>query len=132
MIKKLSEYQLEEGRLIICKILTPISNIANDSKMTNKISNFYTIKQVEEVVDGQRAIINKRMPKDDTSVIGVISSILPFILDIHSEDMYAILSALKNTDIENIKQQNLLETISELKELFKDKDLMALFQSASK
>ena len=113
---RLSELSTDAAASVLLSITPALSNILKDPDLRNKIG--------------------KKADLKDMSVIGIyaagvdkINEIIPFLLDTHKADMYAILAALNNTTTEKIAKQNILVTMTQIKETVKDKDLIDFFKS---
>lgn len=58
-----------------------------------------------------------------------ILKFVPILLKTHRESVYGIISVMNEKDIEEIKNQSILETIKQFNELLRDKELVAVFTS---
>ena len=113
---RLSELSTDAAASVLLSITPALSNILKDPDLRNKIG--------------------KKADLKDKSVIGIyaagvdkINEIIPFLLDTHKADVYAILAALNNTTTAKIAEQNILVTMTQLMETVKDKDLIDFFKS---
>lgn len=115
---RLSELSTDTVASVLVSITPAISNILNDPDFRGKIG--------------------KKVDTKDLSVIGAyaaglekINEIIPFLLQTHKADVYAILAALNNTSAEKIAAQNILVTMRQIKEIAQDKDLIDFFRSSA-
>lgn len=113
---KLSELSTDAAASVLLSITPALSNILKDPDLRGKIG--------------------KKADLKDMSVMGIylagvdkINEIIPFLLDTHKADVYAILAALNNTSTAKIAEQNILVTMTQVMETVKDKDLIDFFKS---
>lgn len=113
---KLSEMNGEELSVCLCKIAEPLERIGSDKKTTEafqEISNF--------IKSGMNNIQQTTM---------MIGKFVPLLLGDHREDTFAILAAINDKTVEEIRSQNGMQTIKELKNALADPDLMDFFTSS--
>ena len=113
---RLSELSTDAAASVLLSITPALSNILKDPDLRGKIG--------------------KKPDLKDMSVMGIylagvdkINEIIPFLLDTHKADVYAILAALNNTSTAKIAEQNILVTMTQVMETIKDKDLIDFFKS---
>ncbi len=113
---RLSELSTDAAASVLLSITPALSNILKDPDLRGKIG--------------------KKADLKDVSVMGIylagvdkINEIIPFLLDTHKADVYAILAALNNTTAAKIADQNILVTMTQIMETVKDKDLIDFFKS---
>lgn len=113
---RLSELSTDAAASVLLSITPALSNILKDPDLRGKIG--------------------KKADLKDMSVMGIylagvdkINEIIPFLLDTHKADVYAILAALNNTTTSKIAKQNILVTMTQIMETVKDKDLIDFFKS---
>lgn len=113
---RLSELSTDAAASVLLSITPALSNILKDPDLRGKIG--------------------KKADLKDMSVMGIylagvdkINEIIPFLLDTHKADVYAILAALNNTTTAKIADQNILVTMTHIMETVKDKDLIDFFKS---
>ena len=111
---KLSEMNGEELSVCLCKIAEPLERIGFDKKTTAVF---------QEIAD---------MSKDNMNNIQkasvMIGKYVPLLLGAHREDTFAILAAINDKTVEEIRSQNGMQTIKELKNALADPDLMDFFR----
>lgn len=115
---KLSELSTDAAASVLVSITPALSNILKDPDCREKIG--------------------KKADLKDMSVIGIyaaglekINEIIPFLLQTHKADVYAVLAALNGTTAEKIAAQNILVTMRQARELYQDKDLIDFFKSSA-
>ena len=113
---RLSELSTDAAASVLLSITPALSNILKDPDLRGKIG--------------------KKADMKDMSVMGIylagvdkINEIIPFLLDTHKADVYAILATLNNTTTAKIAEQNILVTMTQIMETVKDKDLIDFFKS---
>ena len=113
---RLSELSTDAAASVLLSITPALSNILKDPDLRGKIG--------------------KKADLKDMSVMGIylagvdkINEIIPFLLDTHKADVYAILAAINNTTTSKIAKQNILVTMTQIMETVKDKDLIDFFKS---
>ena len=52
---------------------------------------------------------------------------MPLLLNAHREDVYNILSSVGGITVDEVKAQNMLDTMQQLKEILQDKPLLDFF-----
>ena len=113
---RLSELSTDAAASVLLSITPALSNILKDPDLRGKIG--------------------KKADLENMSVMGIylagvdkINEIIPFLLDTHKADVYAILAAMNNTTTAKIAEQNILVTMTQVMETVKDKDLIDFFKS---
>lgn len=113
---RLSELSTDAAASVLLSITPALSNILKDPDLRNKIG--------------------KKADLKDKSVIGIyaaglekINEIIPFLLDTHKADVYEILAVLNKTTPDKIAEQNILVTMTQMRETIMDKDLIDFFKS---
>lgn len=115
---KLSQLSTEQALDAMVEMVGAIEDIGNDEDLTREIAN----------------LINKRKEKEGRSeklglYMNTIAKIVPILLKKKRESVYAILAALNGTDVDTVRQQNIIKTMKEAKEAFQDEDLVAFVKS---
>ena len=115
---KLSELSTDAAASVLVSITPALSNILKDPDCREKIG--------------------KKADLKDMSVIGIyaaglekINEIIPFLLQTHKADVYAVLAALNGTTADKIAAQNILVTMRQAREIINDKDLIDFFKSSA-
>jgi hypothetical protein len=113
---KLSDFSSEKGFEVLCEITPAIESIAKD----------------EEVVE----ILNRSVDKSSMTVgamwallVERVSAFIPAILKTHRNDVYTVLSAVNEVSVEDIKAQNIMGTLEQVKELIQDEEFVRFFKS---
>lgn len=113
---RLSELSTDAAASVLVSITPALSNILKDPDLREKIG--------------------KKADLTEMSVMGVylagvdkINELIPFLLDTHKGDIYTILAILNETTTGKIAEQNILTTMTQIREIVKDKDLIDFFRS---
>ena len=111
---KLSELNTEDFLNKVCDLTPHLFSILTDKELV-KVFNAKTKTDSKE--DLTKFVIDKMM------------KLVPLLLKEHKDDILSVLAIMSDRTLEEIKKQNAILTIKELKELFTDKDLVELFLS---
>lgn len=112
---KLSELSTEQAADVLCELTPYIANITGDKNLLDELSKKF-------VKDG------KTVAELYTFAAQKCAAFVPILLKDHRVDVFGVLSVINETTIDKIEKQNILETIKQLRELFKDKDLLDFFK----
>ncbi len=119
---KLSELSTDKALDVLCELMPCIANIIED----------------EQIVNGLDAIIQEKSSKREGAngfntgirVMGGLANLAPVLLQTHRNDMYIILSVLNEKSVSDIASQPVADTIRQVREIFKDSDLLSFFKSS--
>ena len=113
---KISELSTERAADVLCEITPFIANITGDKTLGDELSKKFDVtgKSVAELY----VFAAKKY-----------ASILPVVLKTHREDVFGILAALNDTEIEVIAKQSIISTMLQIREMIKDKELVDFFKS---
>ena len=113
-MRKLSDLGTDECMDVLCTIAPNIQTIVDDKDIMNALG--------------------KSINKDGLTNVGVLMtaasklvSAVPMLLKAHREDVYSILSSVGGVTVEDIKAQNMLDTMQQTKEILQDKPLLDFF-----
>lgn len=117
---KLSELSTDRALDVLCELTPYVSNVASDEAL---------VSAVGKVVK----------PKDETNVYGAglmlmerMGEIVPLLLKTHRPDVYGILSALNEKSTVEIAGQPVCETVRQIKDVFRDSELLDFFKSSAR
>lgn len=116
---KLSELSTEKATGVLCEIAPYAMNIMTDEELVGELS---------AAVDFKGA---NTMAQKIALTVGKISKILPILLKKRKADLFGILGALNEKSIEEIAKQNIIKTMSQIKDISKDKELLDFFKSCT-
>lgn len=116
---KLSEFSTDKAADILCEISVYTLNILSDEEIRDSLK-----KQDDE---------EKQQTAGEKYAIGAqkIGQWIPLILKKHREDAFGILAAVNGVTVDAIREQNVLVTMRQIRELAKDKDLTDFFKSCA-
>lgn len=112
---KLSEMNTIELSKTLCKIAEPIGRIGADAAISGIFRDFSKKSEGKTVLQTATAMF---------------SVIVPALLERHQEDTFSVISALTGKNVDEIRAQNGMETIRDIKGCF-DNDLMSFFKSST-
>lgn len=116
---KLSQMTTDKATDVLCEIAPYAMNIMTDEDLMNELT---------AAIDFDEA--NTMAEKIAVSV-GKISKILPILLKKRKNDIFGILGALNDKSIDEIAKQNVIKTMSQIKDISKDKELLDFFKSCT-
>ena len=116
---KLSQLSTDRAMDLLCEIATPVTNIMTDEEL---------IKELKSAVDFEKA---NTMAEKIALITGKFTKILPLILKKKKADLFSILASLNEKTIEEIGSQNVIKTMSQIKDIAKDKELLDFFKSCT-
>ena len=116
---KLSKLSTDRAMDILCEIAAPVTNIMTDEEL---------IEELKSVVDFEKA---NTMAEKIALITGKFTKILPLILKKRKADLFSILASLNEKTIEEIGSQNIIKTMSQIKDIAKDKELLDFFKSCT-
>ena len=116
---KLSQMTTDKATDVLCEIAPYAMNIMTDEDLMNEL---------KAAIDFDEA--NTMAEKIAVSV-GKISKILPILLKKRKNDIFGILGALNDKSIDEIAKQNVIKTMSQIKDISKDRELLDFFKSCT-
>lgn len=116
---KLSEFSTDKAADVLCEISVYALNIVSDEELRGSLKKL-TGDEKPHTVGEMYAIGVQR-----------IGQWIPLILKKHREDAFGILAAVNGATIDTIREQNVLATMRQIRELTKDKDLIDFFKSCA-
>ena len=114
---KLSELSTEKATDVLCEIAPYAMNIMTDEELVGELKKSIDFKGANT------------MAQKIALTVGKISKILPILLKKRKADLFGILGALNEKSIEEIAKQNIIKTMSQIKDISKDKELLDVFKS---
>ena len=112
---KLSKLNTDQMLDKICELTPFLSSIVTDKKLIETFSEKVKSTEGEEKVN--------------QFVATKIVKLVPLLFKDHKEDFLSILAIMKESTLEEVKNQPFTTTIKEVKELVTDKDLIDIFLS---
>lgn len=116
---KLSELSTDRALDVLCELTPYISNIASDDSVVGAVGKIVnTDKDIN--LYGKVLMLVERM-----------GEIVPVLLKTHRPDVYGILSVMNERPVSEIASQKLLDTMEQVRGLFRDEEFMAFFKSSA-
>ena len=116
---KLSELSTEKAADVLCEIAPLFMNIASDEELMSELKTAVNFKDANT------------MAEKIALTIGKLSKILPILLKKRKQDLFGILGAINEKSIEEISKQNIIKTMSQIRDISKDKELLDFFKSCT-
>lgn len=116
---KLSELSTDKALDVLCELTPHISNIASDEAVVSTVGKIVdTDKDIN--LYGKGLILAERL-----------GEIVPVLLKTHRSDVYGILSVMNERTAAEIASQPIRETIRQVREMFRDPELVSFFKSSA-
>lgn len=113
---KLSELSTERAADVLCEVTPYIANITGDKALLDELAIKFDSK-------------GKSVAELYTFSSHKYAQLVPILLKDHRADVFGVLAALNETTAEQIGKQKVMETIKQVGELFRDKELLDFFKS---
>lgn len=117
---KLSELSTDRACSVLCALTPYLNNIAIDNDLLGVLKA--TIDKGGEPIT-YADYLSAGMQK--------LNQLVPMLLKNHKDDVLGIIAAINDTSIAEIKKQNIIKTMTQIKEAVKDEDLIAFFKSCA-
>ena len=114
---KLSDLTTDRAADVLCEISIYLVNITTDEELMNELKKRLQLTGHETTFETV-AIAAEKMSK-----------IAPIVLKKHKADIFGILAAVNGDKPEKVTKQNVIKTMSQIKELVKDEELISFFKS---
>lgn len=114
---KISEFSTDKALDVFCELVPYIDRILVDEELVAEIKRKVKLPEGSSRAD----FLNIGMEK--------ANKIVPILLKKRRADIYGIVAVLNGKTIEEIGKQSFLATASQIKEIFKDRDLIDFFKS---
>lgn len=114
---KFSDLSTDEALDVFCEIIPYIERLMNDEELVSELKKETGINKDTTTAEKFAIILTK------------MNVIAPIVLKKRRGDVLGIISCVNGVDVEEIKKQNILKTLSQFRELIKDKDFMDFFKS---
>lgn len=116
---KLSKLSTDEALDVLCELTPYINNIVTDDVLLNELK-----AKVKATGNETKAEIMAMGAEK-------INKLVPIVLKGHKKDVYGILAVLNDTDVDAIGKQNVIKTMSQIRDLIKDKEFLDFFKSCA-
>lgn len=116
---KISELSTDRAADVLCEIAPYFINITTDEELMTEFKTAVDFNQANTMAEKMSLIAGK------------ISKILPILLKKRKCDLFGVLGALNDKSVEEIGKQNIIKTMSQIKDISKDKELLDFFKSCT-
>ena len=116
---RLSELSTENTADVLCEIAPHFENIITDDELMEILKSKVDLPENSTIIEKITLLTSKA------------TKILPIILKKRKNDVFGILGALNGKTIEEIANQNILKTMSQIRDIKKDKELLDFFKSCT-
>ena len=113
-MRKLSDLGTDECMDVLCAIAPSIQEIVDDNDIMNALG---------KAIDKNGLTTAGVFMAATSKLVGAV----PMLFKTHREDVYNILSIVGGVTVEDIKAQNMLDTMQQTKEILQDKPLLDFF-----
>lgn len=116
---KLSQFSTDRAADVLCELTPYVTNILSDADLLAELRSALDVKDAATVAERFAMVGNK------------FSKIIPIILKGRKEDIFGILGVLNEKSVEEIKAQNIILTMKQIRDISKDKELLDFFKSCT-
>ena len=113
-MRKLSDLGTDECMDVLCAIAPSIQEIVDDNDIMNALG---------KAIDKNGLTTAGVYMAATSKLVGAV----PMLFKTHRADVYNILSSVGGVTVEDIKAQNMLDTMQQTKEILQDKPLLDFF-----
>lgn len=115
---KISELTTERAADVLCEVSIYALNILSDKEL------LASLRMQLEGTDGDRT-------KAEMIAIASekVAELIPLLLKKHKDDAFGIVAAVNGLTLEQVRQQKIIKTMTAIKEMAQDKDLIDFFKS---
>lgn len=115
---KISELTTERAADVLCEVSIYALNILSDKEL------IASLRMQLEGTDGDRT-------KAEMIAIASekVAELIPLLLKKHKDDVFGIVAAVNGLTLEQVRQQKIIKTMTAIKEMAQDKDLIDFFRS---
>lgn len=115
---KISELTTERAADVLCEVSIYALNILSDKEL------LASLRMQLEGTDGDRT-------KAEMIAIASekVAELVPLLLKKHKDDVFGIVAAVNGLTLEQVRKQKIIKTMTAIKEMAQDKDLIDFFRS---
>lgn len=115
---KISELTTERAADVLCEVSIYALNILSDKEL------LASLRMQLEGTDGDRTKAEMIAVASEK-----VAELVPLLLKKHKDDVLGIVAAVNGLTLEQVRQQKIIKTMTAIKEMAKDKDLIDFFKS---
>lgn len=119
---KLSKLSTDKALDVLCEITPRIAAVVEDAEVSKVIEDMLPEKKDDEEEKHSTYATAFGM-------IGGIGKLAPLLFRTHREEIYGILAAVNERPEEEIAAQGIMQTMTQFKEVFEDKEFLDFFKS---
>lgn len=118
-MRKISQLTTDEALDVFCELTPHINEIVSDDELLSEIK-----RKLDKNGDS-------KLTRGELLLFGVekINKIIPIVLKKKRDALLGIIAAMTDSELEDIKKQNIIITLAQVRDLAKDKDLMDFVRS---
>lgn len=124
---KLADLNTDRALDVFCELTPYAANIMGDKKIIAALESAMP-KKPEDASEGAESASSF---STGVQMMGSLANMAPILLKEHRPDVYGILSVMNECSVDQIAAQKLTETIKQLREVFRDTELLAFFRSSA-
>lgn len=113
---KLSQLSTDKAADMLCELTPYIANITGDTSLLDELAHKFDSK-------------GKSVAELYVFAAKKYTALVPILLKTHKADVFGVLAVLNETTPEAVGKQNVLSTMRQIREAFKDKELLDFFKS---
>ena len=113
---KLSELTTDQAADVLCRLTPYIANITGDKELLAELGKKFDSK-------------GKSVAELYVFAAKKYAVLTPILLKTHKTDVFGVLAVLNETTPDDVGKQNVLATMLQIREAFKDKELLDFFKS---
>ena len=113
---KLSQLSTDKAADMLCELTPYIANITGDKSLLDELAHKFDSK-------------GKSVAELYVFAAKKYTALVPILLKTHKADVFGVLAVLNETPPEAVGKQNVLSTMRQIREAFKDKELLDFFKS---
>ena len=113
-MRKLSDLGTDECMDVLCTIAPSIQAIVEDKDIMSTLG---------KAIDKKGLTTAGVLMTAASKLVGAV----PVLFKTHREDVYNILSSVGGVTVDEVKSQNMLDTMQQIKEILQDKPLLDFF-----
>ena len=114
---KFSELTTDNALDVFCEVIPYIEQIMNDEELVAELKKELDIDENTTNVEKTAIVLSK------------VKVIAPIILKKRRDDVLGIVAAINGVSVKDIKEQNVVKTLIQVREVLNDKEFMDFFKS---
>lgn len=116
---KISELSTDKAADVLCEVSVYTLNILMDEDLRESLKAQVDEQKVQTIGEKYAAGAKK------------IGQWVPILLKKHREDTLGIIAAVNDIPVETVRQQSVIKTMMQIRDIVKDKDMLDFFKSCA-